>query len=215
MSKTDYFQAFEEDKVYHVYNRTNGGEKLFRCDENYRYFLSKWKQYLSPYVATRSFCLIPNHFHFQIRVHEVTEKIKAAIAKENSKRGERYLNGEAAYSHFIEGQLKRMLSSYVLSFNKKYNRNGSLLQKRTRRVVLIDATNQCRNIAYNHHNPIHHNLCDNYGTWKWCSYNAFLSDQSSSLAREECIDLFGGFAAFLAFHESFKMSEAEAKSWEP
>lgn len=60
----------EAGKFYHVYNRTNNKELLFKEHENYFFFLRKYKQYLSSYIDTYAYCLMPNHFHFLIKVKE-------------------------------------------------------------------------------------------------------------------------------------------------
>ena len=56
------------DNIYHIYNRTNNKELLFKSDENRRFFLGRFKHYLSSYPDTYYWCLLPNHFHFLIRV---------------------------------------------------------------------------------------------------------------------------------------------------
>ena len=218
MGKINYYQKFEENVSYHVYNRTNNRELLFRCDENYRFFLKKWKRYLSPFISTRAYCLLPNHFHFQIRIREITDEIRAAIAKENTKRGNLFLEGEIEYNVFLEDQLKRMLSSYVMAFNKRYNRNGSLLQKRTRRIALRKIEKICYNLAYIHHNPIHHSMAANYGELEWCSYNAYICNKPTSVACEEVLAIFGieikdGLHNFLEYHQSFKLSRTDDNLW--
>lgn len=60
--------------TYHVYNRANGNEKLFLSNEK-RYFLEKYTIYISPIADTFCYCLMPNHFHFLIRIKN-EEKIK-------------------------------------------------------------------------------------------------------------------------------------------
>ena len=55
---------------YHLYNRANGDEKLFKEYENYRFFLSRWARYVEPIASTYAYCLMPNHIHFLIRTRE-------------------------------------------------------------------------------------------------------------------------------------------------
>lgn len=59
---------FEPDQVYHIYNRANGNENLFRESRNYRFFLQKYFAYINPVAETYAYCLLPNHFHAMIRV---------------------------------------------------------------------------------------------------------------------------------------------------
>ncbi len=57
----------EADRYYHIYNRANGNENLFRERENYRYFLKQWEKCIPDVADTLAYCLMPNHFHFLIR----------------------------------------------------------------------------------------------------------------------------------------------------
>jgi putative transposase len=61
---------FEPCGYYHVWTHANGIENIFREEENYYFFLSKYSFYLSPVVKTFAYCLMPNHFHFMIKVKE-------------------------------------------------------------------------------------------------------------------------------------------------
>ena len=67
----NYRQPLEPGCFYHVYNRGNNGDNLFYNQENYKFFLRKYDEYLSPLVETYAFCLLPNHFHLLIRVKEI------------------------------------------------------------------------------------------------------------------------------------------------
>ncbi|MCF6359136.1 MAG: transposase [Cyclobacteriaceae bacterium] len=60
-------QKMDVNTYYHIYNRANGNENLFRSDENYEYFLKKWGEYISDIADTYAYCLMPNHFHFLIK----------------------------------------------------------------------------------------------------------------------------------------------------
>ena len=59
-----YLANFAEAGIYHVYNRTNNKELLFKTDENRLYFLRQYAKYLEPFVDTFCWTLLPNHFHF-------------------------------------------------------------------------------------------------------------------------------------------------------
>jgi putative transposase len=65
----DYHAPFVSNDFYHVYNRANTNtDKLFYQQKNYAYFLQKFNEYLSDYLEVWAYCLIPNHFHFLVRV---------------------------------------------------------------------------------------------------------------------------------------------------
>jgi putative transposase len=66
---------FEENNLYHIYNRGNNKQTIFFTRENYLYFLNKIKKYISPHCNIIAWCLMPNHFHFLIQGTEDTTKI--------------------------------------------------------------------------------------------------------------------------------------------
>jgi putative transposase len=73
--------------VYHIYNHANGSENLFRCDENYHYFLRKYGEYMYPVVDTYAYCLMPNHFHLMVRVRSEAEVLAFLQKKQPTLQG--------------------------------------------------------------------------------------------------------------------------------
>ena len=59
--------------TYHIYNHANGRENLFREDDNYRFFLKQYRKYVNPVADTFAYNLLPNHFHFLLRIKEEEE----------------------------------------------------------------------------------------------------------------------------------------------
>ena len=57
----------EEDRFYHIYNHAVGDELFFKSDENYKFFLRRFKKYVHPYVDLYAYCLMSNHFHFVVK----------------------------------------------------------------------------------------------------------------------------------------------------
>ena len=55
-------------------------------------------------------------------------------------------------------------------------------------------------IRYIHNNPLHHGLTEQPETWYYSSYSAFFSSIPSRVKRSDVLELFGGIAAFKAFH---------------
>lgn len=43
---------FEAGYIYHIYNRANGGESLFKEEKNYDYFQDRYYEYINPVVET-------------------------------------------------------------------------------------------------------------------------------------------------------------------
>ncbi len=66
----------EPDKFYQIYNHAIGKENFFESDSDYKWFLEKFREYVVPVSEVYSFCLMPNHFHFVMRIKSEKEIIK-------------------------------------------------------------------------------------------------------------------------------------------
>ena len=65
------------DCYYHIYNRGNNRETLFKEERNYRDFLKLYAKHIEPIADTFAYCLLPNHFHLLVRI-KGEEEISAA-----------------------------------------------------------------------------------------------------------------------------------------
>ena len=74
-------EKLQPNHTYHIFNHANGFENIFLEDENYRFFLEKYKRYIQPIVETYAYCLLPNHFHLVVRIRrkELIEPIYRKI----------------------------------------------------------------------------------------------------------------------------------------
>ena len=212
---------------YHVLNRGNNQENIFLTDDNYRYFLKKWEKYILPYTEILAYCLMPNHFHFLIRVKPEKEILSTALenlelsklrkfiipgpANKTNREAHPAPNHKTATSgarsvlmdvnRFMEERFQRCFGSYVQAFNKKWNRNGSLLQKRFKRILVDSEYYLSWLIHYIHHNPIHHHFTSKCEAWKFSSYNAIVSTYKTSVNRDFVINWFGSVQRFIEFHK--------------
>ena len=74
MAKKEYYYTrFENDGIYHVYNRTVDRKPMFTSNENYTYFIRQFDKYLSDYVKIYAYNLLGNHFHFMIKVNNLAD----------------------------------------------------------------------------------------------------------------------------------------------
>ena len=171
----------EEGKYYHLYNRGNNKEKIFLDEENYLFFLSKFKKYLMPNVDVFAYCLMPNHFHFFIRINHL--------------------------SAFEKG-IKNFFISYAKAINKKYDRVGSLFQGRYKISEIEPDGYFTRMTTYIHQNPRKAGFVVNLEDYKFSSYAAHLyPNQKSLLQRKEVLDWFGGINNFIKYHEEIETYE--------
>ena len=223
MSKTI---PLEPDHFYHIYNHSNGKENIFISENNYKHFLEKFKEYISPISETHAYCLMPNHFHFLIKINR--EKDVFTWLKENEKiadesldlTGFKNLSGQSfadfnPFSAHISRQFSNFFNSYSKSLNKQESRMGSLFV-RTFNRKLISSEEQLRNtILYIHSNPVHHGFTERITDWKYSSYSSLTSEKPTQLKRKEVIELFNDVENFKFCHQQINQNliveiEAEA-----
>jgi len=179
--------------IFHVLSHAVGNELLFRNDENYRFFLQKYNSYINPIADTYCYALMPNHFHFMIRIKEETA-IRTYF--QNKKPGKE-LND---MPEFIMNCFSNFLNSYAKSYNKVYKRKGALFVDYLRRVEVKNDAQFGSTIFYIHKNPVHHGFCKNISGWNWTSYQSIFSKSPTLLLREDVLDWFGGLEQFIQFH---------------
>lgn len=172
------------DKFYHIYNRGNNGEKLFLNDSDYKEFLSKYDHYLGEFCVTYSYCLLPDHFHFLVRINDSTDP---------------------SYPKIVSNRFRIFFQQYAQYFNRAYGRRGSLFTKYFRRIV-VDTDDYLRRLVfYIHHNPQKHQYIDIFQDYKYSSYNAFCSEKPSKLKRNEVLSWYNDdLDEFIEFHDVLK-----------
>ena len=137
-----YSMPLEEGKFYHIYNQGNNKENIFYSLENYEYFLHKFDGYLSDLVEVYAYCLMPNHFHFLIRIKELRElESGSSISKPaKSSRLGRFetTNDTIDIPKIASNQFRLFFMSYSKSINKQLGRTGSLFRKNFKRKEITD-----------------------------------------------------------------------------
>ena len=141
--------SFAQGEYYHIYNRGNNKQEIFKDEEDYHRFIGliyacnqvesfkidnlQKDQGLfnatrsEPLVSIGAYCLMPNHFHIMITQNE-----------------------DEGISKFI----KKFLTAYVMYFNKKYKRTGSLFEGKFK-AEHIDNDRYLKYLySYIHLNPI-------------------------------------------------------------
>lgn len=198
-----YLADFEEETTYHVYNRTNNGELLFRSEENMRYFLSKYYQHTYHFLDTWCWCLLPNHFHLLVNVKSAVS-IKQYLHRQELHQltitERKFLKDEITLSELIEHVFKRFFQSYALAFNKQHERKGNLFYKPFKRVRVETDGQFLQAAIYIHANSVKHGLTKIISDYKWSSWHSVLSSAPTGLLRNELLDIFGGRELFIKTH---------------
>jgi REP element-mobilizing transposase RayT len=201
-----HLAKFSEHGIYHVFNRTNNSELLFMDDENRLFFLKKFEIYLSKFLDTYAWCLLPNHFHLLVQVKsagEIINTLQRADPKEMTLVENRFLHNEKVnIAELLEQAFKRFFQCYALSFNKRYKRRGNLFYKPFKRIEINKESYFTQAIIYIHTNPLKHKVTDDFTSYKWSSWQSMLSDAPTRIMRKEVLDWFGGKDQFIQAHNN-------------
>jgi len=134
------------DLVHHVIVRGIKRDRIFRDDDDRRNFSQRCHALL---VETETICyawaLLPNHFHLLLRPRSV------------------------ALSVFM----RRLLTGYAVTHNKRHNRSGHLFQNRYKSIVCQEETYLLELIRYIHLNPLRAHLVadmESLARYPWCGH---------------------------------------------
>ncbi|MBX2871973.1 MAG: transposase [Saprospiraceae bacterium] len=179
-------------QLYHVYNRGNNREDIFKETKNYDFFLQLYQKYLTGLAQLHAYCLMPNHFHLLIGVLDSAVKTPDPY------------NDGGKLNPITKG-FKNFFIAYVKAINKKYGRTGSLFQAKFKKKLIENEYQYLFTTAYIHNNPVKAGLSQRYDDWQYSSYLGLIGRQDElKLARKEVFDTFGGQEQFLSFHEAYE-----------
>ena len=194
-----HIEPLYPNQYYHLYNHAVGRDNFFNNDDNYRYFLKKYTQYIYPICQTFAYCLMPNHFHLLIRVRGEEVLLSQAQRLHPNKL---LVEAEFSYLEFAMQQFSNFFNSYTKAYNKLYGRRGALFVDYLKRRRVEGEAYFIRVIHYIHYNPVHHQFCKNVADWPYSSYQAMLSQKESRIEKETVLAWFGGPAAYRTFHQT-------------
>lgn len=217
-------EHLQPDTSYHIFNHANGFENIFRKEENYYFFLEKYWLYISPIAETYAYCLMPNHFHLVVRIRK--REVLAELIRNNnfskvsnlekSNRVNQYEFDKTKSVNFgkvknrvedreiekyLSKQFANLFSCYTQSFNKVYNRMGSLFIKNFKREPIFNKTYFLNVIVYTHRNPIHHGFCKSFEQWEYSSYNNIVNGVQNLTETSKLLKLAGGMDSFIELHQ--------------
>jgi putative transposase len=148
---------FEQNVVYHIYNRGNNKQRIFFNDDNYLCFVDKVRKLISPCCEILSWCLMPNHFHFMVVANEISCEEKSSFGKTSMQ--------------ILAYKIGILLSSYAQLINKQNCTTGSLFQQKTKAKPIFDFSYIIHCMHYIHQNPLRAGLIGNdLSAWKYSSF---------------------------------------------
>ena len=199
-------EKLQPNSSYHIFNHANGFENIFIEDENYRFFLDKYNQYILPIAETYAYCLLPNHFHLVVRIRrrEVLEEVFRNFKSTNFSKVQNFEKVEVTdnmIEYYISKQFANLFSCYTQSFNKVNKRRGSLFLKNFRREPIENKAYFLNAVIYTHRNPVHHAFCDRYTDWSYTSFCEIKERNSHMIEVDKLLRMFGGRESFIDLHE--------------
>jgi REP element-mobilizing transposase RayT len=137
---------------YHVINRGNAGETIFKSNRDREKFLEYLATAAGRFaIVIHSYCLMPNHYHLLIETTEAN--LSAAI---------QWLN-----------------VSYATYFNRKRKRQGHLFQGRFK-AILVEADGYLAQLSrYIHLNPVKAKMVEAPQDYPWSSYAFFVGEKET------------------------------------
>lgn len=175
MNIRDY-KVFEPGGYYHIYNRGNQKQVIFKEADDFHFFISRLYEYLFGVVNLYSrgeyrrkilplnsysvvcYCLMSNHFHILIK-------------QENN----------IPISRLIQN----LATSYAKYFNKKYNKIGHVWQDRFKYKPIRQDSYLLWLSAYIHKNPETKGLLSDFRNYKWSSWGEYSNNKSFNICRDK------------------------------
>jgi putative transposase len=210
----------KSDSVFHVYNRSNGSEFLFKEEFGREFFIENIKKYILPIAHIYAYCLMKNHFHLLLKIksEEIINNLKMRhylksqrieIINEFHSKNLQLQSNEK----FISQVFSNMFNSYSKSFNIYFDRHGNLFERPFHRKLVNDESYYKYLFFYIHENPIRGKLYKNFKDSSWSSYNEFINNSSRILDIETVFRHFGGRLEFIEYHENILKKVRERNNW--
>lgn len=151
---------FGPEDFLHVYNRGANRQRIFGDRDDYLEFLWRWRQFVpATTAAVLCYCLMPNHFHFLVQLK----------------------------SGKLSSAMQRFGTSYVMHFNRRYQRTGVLLAGRYQAVKVEDESYLLHLTRYIHLNPVTAKLVSFPEDWEYSSYREYVGLRTGTLAHTSLI----------------------------
>lgn len=195
-------RARSKSRIYHIMLRGINRQDIFEDDEDVEKLLETIKKYkeVSKFDIF-AYCIMSNHIHMLVR--EIEESISNTI--------------------------KRISSSYVFWYNKKYERCGHLFQERFKSEAVESDEYFLTVLRYIHQNPVKAGITKNIQDYRWSSYKEYIEKAETvdidfvldmfSTDRKKAVELFRDFNIqnnndmCLEDEEKLRVSDSEVKEY--
>ncbi|MCY1633934.1 hypothetical protein [Marinifilum sp. D737] len=205
-------EVLETGKYYHIYNRGINSCDLFIEEDNFSHFLNLYEKYIHPIADTFAWVLMPNHFHFLVRIKDNIcykysnadrsddavrfDQIKWETKNLSASKGSDSVKIPKPHLHF-----SHLFNSYTRYINKRNKRHGSLFERPFKRKLIDNEKYFQQLVLYIHNNPIHHGFCEHPIEYGWSSYITCISNKLTKLKRNRTVEWFEDLENFKQMHK--------------
>jgi putative transposase len=195
---------------YHIYNRGNNQDNLFRKERNYAYFLDLWWKHVSPIADTWAYCLLKNHFHAVVYIKNKEDltglKQKSADRGVRGDKGAGLANtpGDLSGLKVPSKYFSNFFNAYARGFNIAAQRTGALFERPFKRIPIDNTKYLMQLIVYVHQNPQKHNFVEDFRQWNFSSYHMLVAKTPTRLQSDRVMESFGGTENFVRIHQEIQ-----------
>lgn len=128
--------------VYHLIQRGNNKEFIFKNNEDKEYLISLLKEYKEVMeFEIYGYVIMGNHYHFIIKIGLVP----------------------------LKNIMQRINNKFSRYYNRKYERTGHVFENRYKGILVIDDRYLLSLLRYVHQNPVAAKICKKVDEYKWSS----------------------------------------------
>ncbi len=144
------------DIPYHIIHRGNNRQKIFFCDDDYKYFLSLLKEARKEYrCKLYSYVLMPNHIHLLMESPRVSENLAKSIKL-----------------------IAQKCTQYI---NKIHKRTGTLWEGRFKSSLVSKDNYLLACSRYIEMNPVRADIVKEPEDYKWSSYRYKIEQEKGNI----------------------------------
>lgn len=167
--------------LHHILVRGIERRKIFRDNKDKNNFVKRLGGILKDTsTSCYAWSLLPNHVHLLLKTGD----------------------------HPISQVMRRLLTGYAVTFNRRYRRHGLLFQNRYKSILCQEDRYLMELVRYIHLNPLRTKIVDNYSTlgrYDYCGHGFILGNKSNDWQK---VDYVLGF-----FNNKRKIAQAQYKEY--
>jgi REP-associated tyrosine transposase len=138
--------------LHHIICRGIERKRIFRDNKDRDNFISRFGKLLED-TSTQCYAwaLIPNHFHLLLKTGDMP----------------------------ITMVMRRLLTGYAVTFNRRHNRHGHLFQNRYKSILCQEETYLLELVRYIHLNPLRANLVSDFSKlhrYRYCGHSRLMGE---------------------------------------